>query len=244
MNHLREERLKTLLRYLGNGDLKTAKVWFFGIEEAQPWKDENINEIYELKNNDSVVVKAGRIAEDAKKISEKGGRFTDTYGIMSKIILGLKGESWTDKEWESYRNTKLFTEGSEAFQGNLYPLGKKSIDTWPTNYENFFGLNKDKYYELMSKEETGRFAYIRAKRETHMKPLTFCFGSSFWHEFIRCFNLENILFSGYQNLFRFYTEERIILTPFFWYGGKSGMTNERIEKLIEITNVLGINSFR
>jgi hypothetical protein len=217
-------------------------VWFFGIEEAGTWNDENINKICELKNKDSGLVNAGQIVEEAKKISEKGGRFTDTYGIMSKIILGLKGESWTDKEWESYRNTKLFTEGSEAFQGNLYPLEKKSIDAWPTNYENLFGLNKDKYYELMSNKETGRFAFIRTKRSTYKKPLTICFGKSFWPEFRKCFNLDNMSFKN-QDLFCFYKEERIILTPFFWYGGKSGMTNERIEKLIEITNVLGINPF-
>jgi len=238
MNHLREERLEILFRYLGNGDLDTAKVWFFGIEEAELWNEETIKEIYKFRGTYGVV-DTGYISGKAK---EYGRKFTKTYDIMSKIILGLKKEPWEDKEWKAYRDEKLFTKGSDAFQGNLYPLGKKGIDTWPADYKHLFGLDRSDYYELMLKERTGRFAVIRQTRKTYCEPLIICFGSSFWSEFISCFDLGNMPFND-QDLFRVYSEEKMILTPFFGYRGKSGMTKRRIENLIGIINKLGINPF-
>ncbi len=160
---------------------------------------------------------------------------------MSKIILGLKGDDWENK-WKEYRDEKLLGEKSEAVQINLYPLGKKHVGKWPENYKEWFDFaDTKKYYEWISEDKNGRFSQIRKKRKEHGNPLVICFGKSFWADFIQCFRLEDDLYTGYQDTFIFYQDKNVILVPFFWYGGKSGMTPERIAKFIENINMLKLN---
>ena len=235
------ENRRELLNYLlGIGDHETAKVWFVGIEEAGGWTKEYIDEIKGYENKDFNPVKSGRITEDANKY---GNKFTKVYDIMSKIVVGLQGNEWQNK-WKEYRDKKLFTKGNEALQINLYPLGKKHVGDWPQEYEKWFGFTtREEYYKWISEDENRRFAQIRKKREKHGNPLTICFGKSFWSDFIKCFNLKDRLYKGYQDTFIFYEEEKVILVPFFWYGGKSGMTDGRIGKLLCLIKELNLNPF-
>lgn len=221
-------RFRRLLYYLGNGDPRTAKIWFMGIEEAQAYE--------KLEDIDKVPKEYGTCRGHPNPRNH-----TPVYDIISKIITGLQGKDWK-KEWVGYRNEKLFSEGSEAFQGNLYPLGKEHIEVWPENYTKWFGLNKEEYYEKIYEEKIGRFAYLRTKREEYGRPLIFCFGSSFRSDFIRCFRLNDSLHEDHQE-FRFYIDEKIILNPFFWVGGKTGMSNKRIERILELTNTSELNPF-
>lgn len=221
------DRLKKLLYYLGNGDPNSAKVWFFGIEEAYVYKQ--LDEI-------------DKIPEVHGTYEGHQGPHTPVYDIISKIIIGLNGRDW-QKEWLEYRNHKLFSKGSEAFQGNLYPLGKRHVACWPEEYSEWFGLTKDEYYKLISNEKTGRFNYLHEKRNEYGNPLTFCFGKAFWNDFIKCFCLVNSSVTEYQKLFKFYVKEKIVLTPFFLVGGRLGMNNERIGKLLNLVNESGMNPF-
>jgi len=235
---------RELLNYLlGNGDLNTAKVWFVGIEEAEEWTEEYLAKIEGYENKDYNPVESGQILKQEKERSEKGEKFTSVYDIMSKIVVGLQGDEWQNN-WKEYRNEKLFMKGSEVFQINLYPLGKKHVEDWRQEYEEWFGFtSKKQYYEWISENKSVRFAQIRKKRKEHGNPLSICFGKSFWSDFIKCFKLEETLYTGYQDTFIFYKEEKVILVPFFWYGGKSGMTPERTAKFIEYINKLKLNPF-
>ena len=236
------ENKRELLNYLlGNGDLNTAKVWFVGIEEAAEWTKKYIDEIKKGDGNkDFNTVESGRIAEDANNY---GNKFTKVFDIMSKIVIGLQDND-RQNNWKKYRDDKLFMAGSEALQINLYPLGKKHVGDWPQEYKEWFGFaTKEEYYKWISEDESGRFAQIREKREKHDNPLTICFGKSFWSDFIKCFNLKEYLYKGYQNTFIFYEEKKVILVPFFWYGGKSGMTDERTAKFLQLIDKLQLNPF-
>ncbi|MBU0678348.1 MAG: hypothetical protein KJ626_09535 [Verrucomicrobia bacterium] len=222
------DRLENALRFLGYGDPRSARLWFVGIEEALGFeKPEDLDRI----------VKYPFTAYDGC-----AGSPTPVYAIMSQIVTGLLGQSWED-EWPAYRDRVLFSSGSEAVQANLYPLGKAHVSTWPQQYTDWLGLTADQYYAWVADENSGRFAFIRQTRSESENPLTICFGTTVWHDFTKCFALDESLFFGYQDVFRFYPEERVILTPFFWTGGKKGMTYARVQKLIDLINELGMNPY-
>lgn len=242
-----ENRREVLNYLLGAGDHKTAKVWFVGIEEAQKWEEKYFTKIEGYKNKDWNPVEGDQILKQEEEIKKDGERFTNIYDIMSKILIGLQvqGDGWTNtNKWKKYRDERLFMEKSEALQINLYPLGKKHVGDWHQEYKEWFGFaTKEEYYKWISEDESGRFAQIREKREKHGNPLTICFGKSFWTDFIKCFKLEDRLYTGYQDAFIFYKKEQVILAPFFWYGGKSGMTDERTKKLLKFIDELQLNPF-
>ena len=238
------ENKREMLNYLlGSGDLKTAKVWFVGIEEAEEWTEEYLAKIERYENKDYDPVESGQILKQEKERSEKGERFTSVFDIMSKIVMRLQDDDWKNK-WKKYRDEKLFTEGSEALQINLYPLGKKHVGDWLQEYKEWFDFTtKEEYYKWIAEDKRGRFAHILEKKKNLGNPLTICFGKSFWSDFRKCFDLEKSLYTGYKDTFLFYKEKKVILVPFFWYGGKSGMTDERTAKFIELINNLKLNPF-
>lgn len=236
------ENKRELLNYLlGSGDLNTAKVWFVGIEEAEEW---TLAKIEGYENKDCNPVKPDQILKQEEEKIRNGEKFTSVYDIMSKIVIGLKGDDWKNKsKWKKYRNEELFMRRSEALQVNLYPLGKGHVHVWRKEYTEWFGFKKEEYYKRVSEDKSGRFAQIRKKRKEHGNQLTICFGKSFWSDFIKCFNLEKPLYTGYQNTLIFYKKENAILVPFFWYGGKSGMSHKRIGKLLGLIKKLNFNPF-
>jgi hypothetical protein len=222
------ELLNNALRFLGYGDPRNARLWFVGIEEALGFeKPEDLDKIVEQSFT----------AYDGCE-----GSPTPVYAIISQIVTGLLGQSW-EEEWPAYRDKRLFSKGSEAVQANLYPLGKAHVNTWPKEYSDWLGLSAEQYYEWISDEISGRFAFIRQTRSEFSNPVTVCFGTTVWHDFIKCFALDESLFVGYQDVFRFYPQERVILTPFFWTGGKKGMTYARVQKLIDLINEQGMNPY-
>jgi hypothetical protein len=220
-------RLDNALRFLGYGDPESAKLWFVGIEEARPF--ETIEEL-------------DRVVEHPFKIcAGYEGSPTRVYAIISQIVTGLFGKDWKN-QWKDYREQILFSRGSEVVQANLYPLGKPRRSSWPVIYTEI-GLSHKEYYEWIAGAESKRFLLLRKTRSNHDNPLTICFGTSVWSDFIKCFALDESPFDDYQHV-RFYPKERIILTPFFWTGGKKGITHVRVQQLIDLINKIEMNPYK
>jgi len=156
---------------------------------------------------------------------------------MSKIIIRLKDNRV--KEWQEYRDKYLFTCGSDAFQLNIFPLGKKRVNSWPREYSEMFGYEKDDYLSTVRRY---RFQHILHNRKQFGNPLTICFGKSCWEDFKECLNLQISTYTP-LNPFVLYQHDRVILAPFFWYGGKIGMTDPRIETLVKCINDNKLNPF-
>lgn len=221
-------RLDNALRFLGYGDPESAKLWFVGIEEARPFET-----IEELDRPVEHLFNACNGCE---------GEPTRVYAIISQIVVGLLGKDW-QYQWKVYRDRTLFSKGSEAVQANLYPLGKSHVSSWPEVYTEI-GLTAKKYSKWIGSGDSGRFLHLRETRRHFNNPLTICFGTSVWSDFIKCFALDASRFIAYQNVFRFYPEERVILTPFFWTGGKNGMTHVRVQKLIDLIRKIEMNPYK
>lgn len=218
-------RLNNSLRFLGYGDPESAKLWFVGIEEALE---------SESKDLDRIVEHPFEICDGCP------GEPTRVYAIISQIVTGLRGEDWRGR-WKEYRDKTLFSKGSDAVQANLYPLGKAHMSSWPAAYTALGLTTKKEYYKWIA-GVSGRFLHLRETRSRRDNPLTICFGTSVWPDFIECFALHKS--PVIDDAFHFYPEERVILTPFFWTGGKNGMRHERVEKLIALINKREMNPYK
>lgn len=219
-------RWNQVMKMLGWGDTRSAKIWFIGLEEASGFK--GIEDFEKLQK------------EEFRPYQGCKGEKTPIYVIMSKIVLGLRGENWRS-DWSGYRDNKLFAEGSDALQTNLYPLGKKKLTEWPEQYGSLFGISAADYYGIMSDSNNSRYRLIRERRKDCGDPLTICFGTSGWRDFVKCLELDHAVSEELNGLFRFYAKEKVVLTPFFWSGGKNGLSDVRIQQLIEAINKLGLN---
>ena len=216
--------LRNAWRFLGYGDPRSARVWFVGLEEASEFK--TLEEIRELQSRESIHCRGCP------------GERTAVYDIISKIVIGLRDGDF-GAGWRSYRDTQLFSQDSDAFQANLYPLGKKSEADWPVLYQKWFGMSREQYYHWQQEETPHRFNHLRRRRKHHGNPLAICFGKGHWDHFRRCFAAD-----GEQprdvGRFRYYAESRVILTEFF---RSTRMSDSEIRKLIRLISRLGLNPF-
>lgn len=211
------ERFHILNNFLGFGH-PTSPIWFIGLEEAGEWNSdpEQDAEMYRLYAQGFFHVRPGQISSDARK---KGRHYTKVYDIMSKLVVAVLGNTCTP-DWKVYRDTSLFVNEG-AFQTNLYPLGKQSLDKWLPEYESLFGLSSaEQYRELVRKT---RFDRLRSAHEKYGPRLTICFGKWGWGDF------EELLRLGHQyddslKGYRIYPSG-VVLSPFFSYRF---MTNQTI----------------
>jgi hypothetical protein len=109
-----------------------ANIWFVGLEEALDFESD-IEDIVKLYSKEFIPIDKNSIKADALKF---GRYYTKVYNIMAKIIVGL----FSLPDWKEYRNERLLQIDSNEFQMNLYPLGKKSINSWNMIYQEVFGL--------------------------------------------------------------------------------------------------------
>jgi hypothetical protein len=215
------ERFHILNNFLGFGNPKSA-IWFIGLEEAGEWNSdpEQNAEMYRLYAQGFFPFKPGEISSDARK---HGRRYTKVYDIMSKLVVEVLGNTCTP-DWKVYRDERLFVEGSnEAFQTNLYPLGKGSLREWPSEYVSLFGLSTaEEYYNLVRKEG-GRFDHLRSEHEKYRPQLTICFGKCGWDDFKRLLRLGDQYDDSLKG-YRIYPATRVVLSPFFSYRFMSSET--------------------
>jgi hypothetical protein len=150
------------------------------------------------------------------------------------------GQNWRDS-WGRYRDERLFARDTEVAQANLYPLGKKSLDSWPDRYREWFG-GPDEYRAWIQDDSAGRFPLLRSERRSAGDPLTICFGKSDWPNYVRCLNLPAQVAADDLD-FRVYRIQRVILTPFF-SSRRNCMPLIRIQRLIDVINCNSLNPFR
>ena len=155
---LPQELLAVASRFLGYGDPISARIWFVGIEEADPFPTKEA--ILALPQRPFVISEVQQ------------GVIPRVYQIIGKIMAGLRGEDW-ETAWYRYCTDRLFRKGSEAIQMNLYPLGKPRIQDWPASYAEWFQLSRPEYYAIV--QESDRFNNIREVCAQHVDHLTICF---------------------------------------------------------------------
>lgn len=185
----------------------------------------NLEVILESYSQPYFPILIGEIEKDAQK---EGRYYTKVYDIMSKIAVGLtKAE-----DWMTYRNQHLLTEGSNEFQLNLFPLGKKNLKEWSSDYEKAFGfVSKKEYIEYV---RGTRFKILREFWEESKPKYTLCFGMSHLNEFKSALALEQLPWMTVGE-FQVCKEKRVVVTPFFVNFLMSG---QRINELVAILHEL------
>ena len=209
--------LERASRFLGYGDVNSARVWFIGLEEALA-----LNDLESLPS------------EPFMPYDGCAGSPTPVYVIMSKIIVGLRGADWRN-DWSIYRNERLFNKGSEAVQANLYPLGKPNMADWP--YAEKLGCSAEDYYRLLDSDEFNRFASLRELRMEHGDPLTICFGKGWWDTFASALDIDADYVET-RDPFRLYHVRRVVMTSFF--APYAGMSNAKVEALLNLIKSRGL----
>jgi len=211
--------LERASRFLGYGDVESARVWFVGLEEA-----------LSLDDPDTIPTEAFETYQGC------AGSRTSVYVIISKVITGLRGREWKT-EWRDYRDYRLFSPNSEAVQANLSPLGKPSTKVWLDQYESQFGFSLSQYWYRLENDEWSRFAHLRQLRGEHGNPLTICFGKGWWDTFASALDLDADYVKT-RDPFRLYHVRRVVMTPFF--APYTGMSNAKVEALLNLIKNRGL----
>ena len=157
---------------------------------------------------------------------------------MSKIILGssaVNGEFGNLDAVLDYEDNKLLRKGGDAFQMNLYPLGKPKENSWDEvkdNYCRWFGFQDEKQYAQAVKDKRFGAIYDFWNKCTH-KKITICFGAGHQKDYQEIFRIKDLKKSiDYSDIY-YAPNDRFILTPFFGYG-LNRMTNEKIREVARI----------
>jgi hypothetical protein len=243
------EEFDCLLEFIGWGD-PNGGLWTIGIEEAGEWCIDRMTE----EARKEFIKMCGESPDGRydlnyvkKCIKEK---FCKPYifvkkgenlswpiaNISAKIGCGVS-QSFKDwkEEWKQYRENLLWQEGSKIFNGNLYPLGKKSLEKRFNEcgcYEELFGISEDslsKYYKIVKE---CRFPKIREFKEKCKPQAIICYGKSFWDEFKEAFDLKEEGKKIENGKIEIYPEEKVILTPHF--SRYSLMPDDMCNKVINI----------
>ena len=237
-----------LLDFIGWGDPYNG-IWTIGIEEGGVWCIEN------MKEKEKFIILCGKDKNEKYDLDYVrlciNKNFCKEYiyandeedfkwpiaNASAKIGCALS-ESFSDKkrDWRKYRNCKLWREGSKIFNGNLYPLGKKSLqENFPECYIDLFGIDYKNINEYYAKVEKYRFKKIKKFYKKCKPQAVICYGKTYWREFKKVFGLEEYS-EKRDNEFEIYAKEKIILTRHF-----SRIPNATIDKIIRILIEWGVS---
>ena len=212
-----------LINFKGFGR-PNGKIWFVGIEEAADFKN-NYGEIINEYSKGWFPFKSGSIQEDSKRY---GNHYTQVYGIMAKIMIGL----FPTTDWRAYEHESLLTEKGNEFQMNLYPLGKKSLKTKIEDYEKMFELSDQQEY--LDKVRRERFPKLFDFWKQHSPEFTICFGIGNIADFKDTFRLGEAT-SLMESKLILFEKEKILITPFF---GNRFMGKNKIDEAVKIIKTL------
>lgn len=240
------EYFNSINNLVGWGDAPKEGIFFVGLEEAMPWKNNetSIKRIKELqaftdRGLPGEPILSGQMKEELNKTTDRGERYTELPRIMSKIVI----ESGYDPAYaalhpDTYWLERLFQKGSHIFQANLYPLGKKRLkQVINSEAEKLFNITADEYRKFITKD-TGRFNKIYEIKKKYDPKVTICFGKSGWQDFRRLFKLRPT--SGNCNkMFEIYKFEKVILTPFFWNRHMDSSNIKELSKIIKLEFLCG-----
>ena len=212
------DQFQILSNFKGFGN-PNGKIWFVGLEEATNFETD-FEQILKSYSREYIPAVKGEIQEDAKKY---GKCYTKVYDVMSKIMVGL----FPIMDWRTYRNNKLLTADGNEFQMNLYPLGKKSLNTWTEFYQRQFGF-KNKH-EYLVKVQADRFPKLYNYWTMNQPEFTICFGIGNIDDFKKAFQLDTEIGLKESNSYIF-PKERILITPFF---DNRNMSQDRIGQTVK-----------
>jgi len=224
MNGFTKE-FECLLNFIGWGDPVNG-LWTIGIEEGGEWCK---NDIEKVKKDIKSKLCQSFIEEEGSDLN------WPVANGCAKIGCKLSDNC---KDWTRYRDNILWRKNSQIFNGNIYPLGRKTIyKNFPKCYEELFGLNKNNlknYYEIVKEK---RFPLIRKMKKQYTPKAIICFGKTYWNDFKEVFELHNKNCNKTE-YFEIFENERIILIPHFSRGH---MSDEKIDSLVEILISWNIN---
>jgi len=218
------DQFQILSDFKGFGN-PNGKIWFVGLEEAANFETD-FDQILKSYSIEYIPAEKGAIQKDAKKY---GNSYTKVYDIMAKIMTGL----FPITDWKRYRDNLLLTEDGNEFQMNLYPLGKKSLNTWPEFYQRQFGFKTKQEYLI--KVQADRFLNLYNYWKQNSPDFTICFGVGNKEDFKNAFRVSTELRLEDSNSFLF-PKERVLITPFF---DNRNMGQTRIAKTVTtIQNII------
>ena len=203
------KRFKIVNSYIGLGKPKNS-LWFIGLEEASEWDEcwEADRDDYEAYSN-----KKTRYEEEGKE------PIGNVYNYISQICIKLLEPS-VNISSEKFRKEHLFKKNCPVFQTNLYPLGKKCINSKPDKYVQLFSINLDNYY--CDETYQGRWESIYKKWKNSRPIATVCFGKGNWSQFIKLLKLGEPDDSRVSKKNRvnteIYSNEMVLLTYFLGRG--------------------------
>jgi len=186
------------MQFLGYGCPK-SKIWFIGIEEGG--KIEELNS--ELKQRKEQYI----FREDAP---EK----TKVWDVIAQLMFKL----FEPQEiiYSEYRKKIFSQDYNYFFLTNLFPLPRPNTNSWPSEYEEYFGIKEFNCNKYLSMVRSYRYKLIYNKWKSCGPKITICYSSTFYHEFIHLLNLGHSKYECLlENKIYFYPDENVLLTPFF-----------------------------
>jgi hypothetical protein len=216
---------KIVNEFLGFGE-PSGKIWFIGIEEGGKWPKNHA----EFKNG-------------IKEYRDSGGiLYNENWGtlkspihiVISKTIAGLANNGIT---WWDYRDQYLFRKGTDVFQTNLYPLGKKETKIWYEYYKEWFGYGREDNDKYVKDVKESRFQILEDFWLKKSPDITICFGKTYWPEFKELLHLNGQPETCEDGHMQVYRRKRVVLTPFF---GRGHMSDKRIKSLVSILKDMNI----
>jgi hypothetical protein len=206
--------LRDINGWLGWGDPQHA-LWFIGIEEGAEFSPAKV---------------AAMRGQHFQPVDEVRDRNTPVAIRTAKIACGLTGV----EDVREYRRSRMGWRGSKVFNGNLFPLGKRSLSAWPSKYDRLLGVTRTEYLAQREALYTERAELFKRFRAIQQPQAVICFGKACWKRFEEVFvgsdtrparphpRLDIIV----------YNADRVILTPHFCRG--TLMPNRAVASVIEI----------
>jgi len=211
----KRENLNVFIQFLGYGNL-ASKIWFIGIEEGGNISDEKTftEELNKRKENRFLYL------EESK---EK----TQVWDIIATLIKEVM---------PSISRTDMFREETSSFfLSNLFPLPRPTtLSQKFSEYKPYFGediVDPNKYQSIVRSE---RYPIIYRNWIKYSPKLTICFGSGYHNEFENLLKLGHSKFDSLSdgNLF-YFSDEKVLLTPFFNYRILKDQMIREIKKVIK-----------
>lgn len=193
------DALRVVNEWLGWGDPERG-LWFIGLEEGKIFTEQKILSM------------RGKTFEDFH--SGEDPRWPVAVGTANVVcrLTGLASPA-------IYRRSRMWRKGSKVFSGNLLPLGKPSLASWPESYEALFGLTSKDYLGHYGGLKTVRHKRFREFRTEWQPQAIVCYGKTRRSEFEEVFaaNKTERMYAPEVDIV-VYESERLILTPHFSYG--------------------------
>ncbi len=217
--------------YLGWSDPEGG-IWFIGPEEGQEFDETVIRDMRGKRFSYAEGAKETQGGVPRKDKEGKEGQEENLFPVkrrVLKIVSMLNGYDMNNDIAKA-----LWKKGSRIFNGNLLPLGKNSIDEWPSTYRDLFGMDYEQYKSHQCDIMTRRIHTLRTMGKEMRPQAVVCFGVTYWSWFQKAFLSEKC--NGSCDIERkdlkikVCNTSRLILTGHFSYGYH--FTNEALDFVV------------